>query len=138
MEVVGLERPGTPVVIERADPRPQIEQHPEGEEPGNAVHHSRGGEIVEPEVDDQPAVPAPAPGSADDPHECTEEHGEHQIGGDPDALDGGSRHDRAGGPGEQQERRPEDGHHVVSDVRAHQLAPWVTPCALWPVEGITD
>ena len=138
MEVVGLEGPRPSIIIEGANPWSEVEQHPKSEEPGDSVHHTRGGKVVVTEVDYQPTVPAPTPGGTKDPDERTEKHGEHQIRRYTDALNGGARHDRSCGPREQEECRPEDSQDMVADVRTHELAPWVGQCALSAVESIAD
>ena len=104
----GSEGPGSALPVVLADARPEIQEHAERERAGDAVHDERGDRVVEAEPRRQPAARAPAPGGVQDPDGRAEQHGEDRYADSAHALDQRAGHDRAGRPGEEQEREEED------------------------------
>ena len=123
VRVVRSEGPGAALHVELADPRPEVEEHAQSERARDAVDDERGDRVVEAELRDEPAAGAPAPGRVRDPDRRAEQDGQEQVGGEPDALDEGAGHDRAGRPGEEQEGEEEDGADVILEVRPHRRRP---------------
>ncbi len=78
---------------------------------------------MEAEAKRQPAAGAPAPGGVQDPDRRAEQHGEEQVGREPDPLEQRAGHDRRGRPGEQQEGKEEDEVDVVRQVRPEGVRP---------------
>ena len=72
VQVVRSEDPREPVLRVLAYSRTDVEEHPQGERSGDAVHHRRGDRVVEPEAQRQPAAGAPAPRGVEDPHDRAE------------------------------------------------------------------
>ena len=91
VQVVGSELARQPVAGVLPDARSEVEEDPERERAGDAVHDGGGDRVVEAEAQRQPAAGAPAPGGVEDPHDRAEQDGEHEVGGDPRALDDRAR-----------------------------------------------
>ena len=123
VQVVGLELSRQAVLGVLAHPRSEVEQDAERERARDAVHDGRRDRVVEAEAQRQPAARAPAPGRVEDPHDRAEQAREHEVGGDPRALDDRAGHDRGRRPREQQEGQEEDEVDVVREVRPERVAP---------------
>src|SRR3990170_1907080 len=123
MRVMGSEGSRPPRHVVLADARPEVEQDAEREGARDAVDDEGRDRVVEAEPGREPAARAPAPGGVHDPDAGAEEDGEKQVGGEPDALDEGARHDRAGRPREEEKGEEEDGADVIAEVRAHLVGP---------------
>ena len=66
------DRVGRAVRVELADPCAKVDQHAQGEEPGNRVDNARGTEVVVAKACHQPAVRMPAPCRAQYPDEAAQ------------------------------------------------------------------